>query len=736
MMETFKFEKNDTFHKYILEDKSDYKTATEAGFIDKDNMFLVGKSGGFLMNIDFTFINTHLFSEAARDFVTLGRKYIDQDVDTPAYTKFRRQEEHRRRYGLTRKCKLTKDGKIEDLHITGEHYNFLNYVEIYRLDYESIEGSTGKKKFGFPRLFDSQFWYYKCKAFSEINGMHMIVNKTRRAGFTYMEGKGCANDVNLNPRSVSLLVAWDKKYITTGNTIAPMALDQLSFYENYTPFKRGILSRNIEDVELGYKNKNGDKEGFRSRIVSVSTFNNPDAAIGKDAQKIKVEELGNMPNFDAFMRQTEPTTRTGSFTTGHITAFGTVNSNNETNDIFEKNFYNPRAWNFMPFENVWDVDSRDNVCGFFKPFWWGLEGTDEFGNFAMDKDGNTNYEVAMRVVEDERKFQWDNKKTLKDYIDYCGQYANDPSEAFNHGSSNMFASKELDDHILAVKSQEAFKFYRDGSIINEDGDFNFVSNDRLYQQGKEFHPFVEESRLDPDKDVHGCFRQFYAPIKPSKQLPDNLYRVWVDSFAVDKDEFDVKNSFGAIYVYLRLNSLGIQAGDMLVGVYVGRTNKQEEFDKIAYNITRYYNAKVMFENDRGQILQDFRAWKCLNLLETEPTFAWDKNVKSTGSGRVYGVSMGSGGRKLTALLLFKEWLYTKRGVREDGTPVYNLHYIYDLPTLLEIKRWKPKGNFDRLSALLVGMFDLKELSILNKPAGTTKTRNRDSVFSREWFTNN
>ena len=36
--------------------------------------------------------------------------------------------------------------------------------------------------------------------------------------------------------------------------------------------------------------------------------------------------------------------------------------------IFEQNFYNPRAFRFMAFENVFDNDARNEVCGFFKSY--------------------------------------------------------------------------------------------------------------------------------------------------------------------------------------------------------------------------------------------------------------------------------------------------------------------------------------------------------------------------------
>ena len=54
------------FAEFIKEDKSHYQTAAEAGYYDPYNNFLIGDSGGFLMNIrPGRFVNTHLFTEMA-----------------------------------------------------------------------------------------------------------------------------------------------------------------------------------------------------------------------------------------------------------------------------------------------------------------------------------------------------------------------------------------------------------------------------------------------------------------------------------------------------------------------------------------------------------------------------------------------------------------------------------------------------------------------------------------------
>ena len=50
-----------------------------------------------------------------------------------------------------------------------------------------------------------------------------------------------------------------------------------------------------------------------------------------------------------------------------------------------------------------------------------------------------------------------------------------------------------------------------------------------------------------------------------------------------------------------------------------------------------------------------------------------------------------------------------RTVNEDGTTVLNLHKIYDLALLQELIKFNHKGNFDRVMALMVGMYHTREL---------------------------
>ena len=211
-----------------------------------------------------------------------------------------------------------------------------------------------------------------------------------------------ANRINLQSRKMVIHVAADKKFLTADKGLSDFTISGLKFYEEKTPFVRGIFSTNKEDFRLGYKLPNGMEadNSWKSSLFSVSAMNNPDCAIGKDAVCVKAEELSTMNNFDEFMNVTEPAMRTGAYTTGILMAWGTATSGNM--QIFEMNFYNPKAFHFMHFENVWDKDSRNEVCGFFKPYCWGLQG--EINKIkGVDKDGNSNLEIGLVIAKRERE---------------------------------------------------------------------------------------------------------------------------------------------------------------------------------------------------------------------------------------------------------------------------------------------------------------------------------------------
>lgn len=44
-------------------------------------------------------------------------------------------------------------------------------------------GATAKKIYSFPSFIDAQFWTWQIIEFCRRNGLHLIIDKTRRGGF-------------------------------------------------------------------------------------------------------------------------------------------------------------------------------------------------------------------------------------------------------------------------------------------------------------------------------------------------------------------------------------------------------------------------------------------------------------------------------------------------------------------------------------------------------------------------
>lgn len=762
---------------YVFEDKSQYPTAKSKGYKDDDLDFLVGNSGGFLLNINFIFKRTDRLREVG-EFYEKYRRYSNFETDSVAHKQFRKREQSRRKYGFTANCKLlVKDveqyegfllkGKVQEaddllkpLHITGEHYNFINYGVINKLDTKSVivssiksdltsnDGtevaddvtSSGKKKLGIAEFFASQYWWYKVKTFAKHNGFHIIGGKSRRAGFSYMGAVDSANSVNLYPNMTVLHTAFDKKYLIEGNAITRMSLNQLDFYEKHTPFVRGIISRAIDDIYLGYKEKDGTDRGYKSHILSFSAGpSNPDCAIGKDALEIKCEELSNFPNFDEFMNVTEPTTRAGSVTTGLISAWGTGGSKEGKWIVFERNFYNPEGFKFMCFENVWDDNSRHKVCGFFKPYVESLQAYDANGTPSMDIDGNTNYYLAEEISNAERDKYKNKVKNEQKYILYCGQYANKPSEAFSSTTENMFSSVALIKHVDDVKHNPEYNTYVDG-ILEEDfekDEVRFLPNSKIKDLSL-YHSFIETVPVRSFDDLHGCIRQFYPPIRDRVGNPlKDTYTVTYDPYGKDKDKFDKKDSLASITVWMEPSISNPFTKRRRVASFVGRRISMEEVDRIAYNLCRYYNAKLFFENNRGETKSNFKSWGAINLLLKEPIIVWDSNVKYKIAGE-YGMTVGEATRKLQGLRLLKSLLYDKIGINDKGEDVYWFHTINDLPFLQELLTWDVDGNYDRVSDAILWAFDLKRKELIAIAEMKTKKRLEEvtvdnNVFAREWY---
>lgn len=745
------------FLEYIEEPDKEkkYKKASDCGWYDPHNNFLIGDSGGFLLNIrPGKFVNTELFNEAARTYQATGR-YTQFKVDSIPHRQFRRRECDRRRNGFSAPCWQNPDGSIEDVWITGGHYNFLNYTRMERTDESSVivteHGATAKKIYSFPSFIDAQFWTWQIIEFCRRNGLHLIIDKTRRGGFSYIMAADSSNEVNLSKHKVVIHVAADNKYLIKQGGLSDFAVNNLKFFEEKTPFKRGIFSPTTDSFKLGYRMKNGVEadDSWSSSLLSVSANNNPDCAIGKDAVTIKVEELSTMQNFDEFMNVTEPTMTVGTRTTGTLMAWGTATAANM--QIFEQNFYNPRAFGFMAFENVFDNDARNEVCGFFKSYAWGLEGEID-GVKGFDEDGNSNLRIGLKLAARERIEKKKTAKTFAEYLNYLGQRALFPAESFSSASENIFSSEALNKFEDKLRVDNSYKFYTDGELF-EDGTkkIYFKSNARIRIENPDMktYDYIQGVPRRGNEDPHGCIRVWFAPEYEETYIGDRLIRSILpgtyvavyDPVGIDKDKKEItdRHSHNSIFVIeMPRERNGFKP--KLCAAYYGRTERLEEADEKFYRLCKWYNCigTGLVEINRGETVSNFRKWKATKYLGYEPLYVWDSAVKEKVSTS-YGYNIGSGPKKLDGLRLLKEFLYEVIGKNEFGEDIYVFERFLDYQTILELKKFNAEGNFDRISSLiLLGIYwksiDIKGKRELASRKKVTEDNDKTDIFNRQWFT--
>lgn len=744
------------FLEYIEEPDKEkkYKKASDCGWYDPHNNFLIGDSGGFLLNIrPGKFVNTELFNEAARTYQATG-KYTQFKVDSIPHRQFRRRECDRRRNGFSAPCWKNPDGSIEDVWITGGHYNFLNYTRMERTDESSVivteHGATAKKIYSFPSFIDAQFWTWQIIEFCRRNGLHLIIDKTRRGGFSYIMAADSSNEVNLSKHKVVIHVAADNKYLIKQGGLSDFAVNNLKFFEEKTPFKRGIYSPTTDSFKLGYRMKNGVEadDSWSSSLLSVSANNNPDCAIGKDAVTIKVEELSTMQNFDEFMNVTEPTMTVGTRTTGTLMAWGTATAANM--QIFEQNFYNPRAFGFMAFENVFDNDARNEVCGFFKSYAWGLEGEID-GVKGFDEDGNSNLRIGLQLAARERIEKKKTAKTFAEYLNYLGQRALFPAESFSSASENIFSSEALNKFEDKLRVDNSYKFYTDGELF-EDGTkkIYFKSNARIRIENPDMktYDYIQGVPRRGNEDPHGCIRVWFAPEYEETYIGDRLIRSILpgtyvavyDPVGIDKDKKEItdRHSHNSIFVIeMPRERNGFKP--KLCAAYYGRTERLEEADEKFYRLCKWYNCigTGLVEINRGETVSNFRKWKATKYLGYEPLYVWDSAVKEKVSTS-YGYNIGSGLKKLDGLRLLKEFLYEVIGKNEFGEDIYVFERFLDYQTILELKKFNAEGNFDRISSLiLLGIYwksiDIKGKRELASRKKVTEDNDKTDIFNRQWF---
>lgn len=671
------------------------------------------------------FKNTHLFSPAASFFEKHG-KYTDLVPGTEEWKQFWRTERDRCIEGYT----------VGDVTITGNHYFYLNYFRIDRQVTKTVRGRKFiKKEFLPPRFYDGDYEYFwlidiarygiELEEYKALNlsvdihpddlsgGKNLMVLKARRKGYSYKNASLLVRNYFFNKKSNNVVYASDKQYLE-GDGIYQKFLDGVSFVDENTAWTQPrVIERPAQMVmKTGYiELENGTEvtKGLQSLVEGVSLKDNPNKVRGGDKELALLEELGKFPGVKTAFDVLYHTAKEGQMVSGIIIGFGTGGTEGADFSGAEELFFNPEDNGCLRIRNKWDEGADGNWCGYFVPVYINLPG-------FMDEDGNSLIDEAIEYEEAERERRRKSQNS-ESYSQYITELPFKPSEAVLSVDLNIFPTQAISEQKNKVIANKEYNLGVPGELYESENSVKFKPNLDL----KPVYKFPH-SKHD---DVTGAVVVYEAPIKINGLVPKDLYIVVHDPYAHDSG-----TSLGATFVIKRTNNFSQTYHDCIVASYVGRPEFLDEYNRNLFLLAEYYGAKIGFENDRGDVIGYAKRFKKLHLLEQQFTF-FDKKILQGKTQRPYGMNM-TAARKQEGEVYIRDWLLTPIQINEDGEKRLILHTIKDPALLEELLKYNKGGNFDRVSALIIGMYHLKEK--YNSKIKAIKDRKNEEFFERLYGT--
>lgn len=677
-------------------------------------------------------VNTEEFRREAITFLKHGY-YTDAPRGTKAYLDYWREQTELCETGLS----------VGGVQITGDHYFYLNFNQILLVDEEAMSIAKVSKQKGtvqkiqtFPAFWDGDYEYFhsleiaqhgcteeKYKSLDleteilDLNGgHHLVVLKARGKGFSYKSGSMLSKNYALGRKSKNFAFAEEREFLIKDGLLNK-CWDNVAFLDHNTAWRQPRLKDTDMHKVCGVKERTGSgfvERGRMNEVMGVTLKNDPDKARGKRGDLALFEEAGKCPGLLKAWEVARPSFEQGAYTTGIMVAFGTGGTEEANYEGLEELFYHPEANNCLAFNNIWDDGADGTSSGFFVPAYKNWQG-------YMDPDGNSDDTEARGYLDNEREIKKKSKdnRALDQFI--C-ENPYTPREATLQVTQNLFPTTELVAQLNRVKLKNQMQHLLAGVLYtNGEGEVKLLPS---YNP-----PPIFDYPLRKGNDERGAVWILEEPYRGlDGKIPSGMYVIGHDPYAHDKA---TGPSLGSAHVFKRTNPYSLTYNECIVANYTGRPATLDEYNHQLFLLSEYYNAKIGFENDRGDVIGYAKRTRNLSRLEEEFEMLHKRELHSFSTSRPYGMHMTEP-RKSTGEIYIRDWLNTVVMKFEDGKVLKVLNTILDPALLQELIKFNRKGNFDRVMALMVGMYFLKEMQVKQIVPERNSDRFKD-FFETEWF---
>lgn len=662
--------------------------------------------------------DTDKFRQAAIFFQQHGC-YTLAPRGTTDYNKYWEQETDRCINGYT-----APDGE----GITGYNYFYLNYSPIMRLkeeEYTDREGNLRKRRqriLEFPSFWDYDYYYFCAIEQAELEGKHMAVLKCRQRGYSFKGGSMLVRNYMLIPGSKNFAIASEQKFLI-GDGLLTKAWQIMDFLDKHTAWaKQRLVSTRMERTS-GYKITDEfgkqTEQGYLSSITGITLKNDPERVRGTRAKLVLWEEGGKFPSLLDAWRIEQPSVETDDGKAfGLMIAFGTGGTEGASFEGLKELFYKPKSYNVLSFPNIWDEGRENTECAFFVPAYSNLESFDDDGNQVyMDKDGNSYKEKAIQNLIDQRNKVKDGGASQQSIDRFISERPIRPAEAVLELGKNIFPRKLLMDQLTRIRTNKKLQSMKHIVDLEWDGNGQVKATEKPSGD-------ITNYPLKKGDKPHGSVVIWEYPVKDP---PLGLYIGGCDPYDHD-DSFT--NSLGSTFIFKRVRA-GEAWTDVIVAEYSGRPDTAEEYYENVRKLLTFYNARLLFENERKGIYPYFTNKHCDYLLADQPDKIISEVFKDSKVQRRKGCHMTKQIRSYGEGLIL-EWLLDEF---EEGHP--NVERVYSEPLIEELIENDGVRNVDRVIALCMVMIYREELYQLK--VSSAKEQNKQvelfemPLFSKQWF---
>ena len=429
---------------------------------------------------------------------------------------------------------------------------------------------------------------------------------------------------------------------------------------------------------------------------------------GVHAERItKIEDIGEQPIYNLTADCNH------NYIANGIVTHNTGGTEGASFDGLKKMFYHPDAFNVLGFPNIWDDNAEGTKCGFFAPAYLNLESKE---HEYMDKDGNSLKDKAIERLIAERNKVREGGASQEAIDRFISERPIKPQEACLELGKNIFPKKLLMDQLTKIRTSTKLQNMK--HIVDLSWDNGQVKAVEKKSGDITNYP------LKRDDKPRGSVVIWEYPIPDA---PFGLYIGGCDPY--DHDE-SFTNSLGSTFIFKRVRA-GEAWNDVIVAEYTGRPDTAEEYYENVRKLLTFYNARLLFENERKGIYPYFTNKHCDYLLADQPDKIITEIFKDSKVQRRKGCHMTKQIRAYGEGLIL-EWMM------EEYEPGHlNIERIYSEPLLEELINTDGVKNVDRVIALCMTMIYREELYQVKVAAAKEQNKQVElfelPLFSQKYY---